>query len=332
MTSSRWGWGISLNKGAAMELHKAGFKAMGSRCELQLYGPKKRAQAIAGKAVALVRELEKKYSRYRDDSVTSRINKAAGSGEFIEVDEETAGLLDFAEVLYQQSDGLFDITSGILRQAWDFKSNRRPDAQLLAQLLPRVGWPRVEWQSPWIRLPDVGMELDFGGYVKEYTADKVADLCRDLGINHGLVNLGGDIHLLGPHPDGSPWQVGIQNPRRTNGAIASISLTEGAIATSGDYERYMIIDGVRYCHLLNPYSGASLQPRFASASVIGARCLIAGAFSTIALLKSPAEPEWLAEQGLPYLLIDTQLRLHGTLEAMNPSIHRPHTQQAHATL
>lgn len=315
-----------------MELHKAGFKAMGSRCELQLYAQKTHAQAVAGEAIALVRELEKKYSRYRDDSVTSRINGAAGSGEFVEVDEETAGLLDFAGVMYQQSDGLFDITSGILRQAWDFKSNRHPDERLLAALLPRVGWPRVEWQSPWIRLPEAGMELDFGGYVKEYTADKVADLCRGLGINHGLVNLGGDIHLLGPHPDGTPWQVGIQNPRRATGAIATIALTEGAIATSGDYERYMIIDGVRYCHLLNPHSGASLQPGYASASVIGARCLIAGAFSTIALLKSRAEPDWLAEQGLPYLLIDTQLRLSGTLEATSPSIHRPHTQHAYAPL
>lgn len=314
------------------DLHKVSFKAMGSRCELQLYATAKRAQTVASEAINRVRALEAKYSRYQADSVTTRINNAAGTGEFVEVDEETAGLLDFAQTLHQQSGGLFDITSGILRQAWDFKSNRLPDEEQLAELLPRIGWFRVEWQSPRIRLPEAGMELDFGGYVKEYTADRVADLCRELGVAHGLVNLGGDIHLLGPHPDGSPWHVGIQNPRHTHDAIASIALTEGAIATSGDYERYMLIDGVRHCHLLNPYSGASLQPRYASASVVGARCLIAGSFSTIALLRSPTEPHWLAEQGVPYLLIDTELRLHGTLAAVNPLINQPQTQPAHAAL
>lgn len=159
------------------------------------------------------------------------------------------------------------------------------------------------------------MELDFGGYVKEYTADCVADLCRASGIEHGLVNLGGDIHVIGPHPDGSPWQVGIQHPRDPNAAIARIPLAQGAIATSGDYERYMMLEGTRYCHLLHPITGHSLHPAFASISVVAARCLIAGSFTTIALLKSPEEPQWLSEQGLPYLTTDQQLQLGGSLDA-----------------
>lgn len=324
-----------------MNLHRINFKAMGSRCELQLYGSERQAQATAWQAIEQVRALEKKYSRYRSDSVTSIINASAGTGEAIEVDQETAALLDYAQVLHQQSDGLFDITSGILRQAWDFKSKRVPHQRELDKLLPNIGWQHVEWQAPKIRLPREGMELDFGGYVKEYTADKVADLCRTLGIEHGLVNLGGDIHLLGPHPDGSPWQVGIQNPRpvsetRIGEAIATIELTEGAIATSGDYERFMLVDGVRHCHLLNPVTGQSLQPRYASASVVGARCLIAGSFTTIALLKSQEQPHWLAEQGLPHLLIDQQLRLHGSLEASaavpGPSRIHKKTQSLYATV
>lgn len=323
---------MSSSNAAVMELYSIGFKAMGSRCELQLYAAKQQAQTVATQAVDLVRALEKKYSRYRAESVTSRINAAAGIGEPVAVDTETAALLDYADTLYQQSGGLFDITSGILRQAWDFKSNRLPTPEQLTRLLPRIGWHQVEWEAPHIHLPIKGMELDFGGYVKEYTADRVADLCRSEGIEHGLVNLGGDLHVVGPHPDGSPWRVGIQNPRCPERAIATIALCEGAIATSGDYERYMLVDGVRYCHLLNPLTGESLQPAYASASVIGARCLIAGSFSTIALLKSRAEPHWLAEQGLPYLLIDQQLHLQGTLETGDPRVHYPPAQQLSAAV
>lgn len=299
---------------ATPQLHSAVFKAMGSRCEIQLYGPEATAKTVADRAVERVRALEAKYSRYRADNVTARINAAAGSSQAIEVDPETAALLDYAAVLHEQSDGLFDITSGVLRKAWDFKAERLPTEEQIATLLPLIGWSRVEWQAPFVRLPEAGMELDFGGYVKEYTADCVADLCRASGIEHGLVNLGGDIHVIGPHPDGSPWQVGIQHPRQPNSAIARIPLAQGAIATSGDYERYMMVDGTRYCHLLHPATGHSLHPAFASISVVAARCLIAGSFTTIALLKSPEEPQWLSEQGLPYLTTDQQLQLGGSLD------------------
>ncbi len=302
---------------AKHNLHSAAFKAMGSRCEIQLYGPEATARTVAARAVERVRALESKYSRYRSDSVTSRINAAAGSDDAVEVDPETAALLDYAATLHEQSDGLFDITSGVLRKAWDFKAEQLPTDQQIAELLPLIGWSKVNWQSPFVRLPQTGMELDFGGYVKEYTADCVADLCHSAGIENGMVNLGGDIHVIGPHPDGTPWQVGIQHPREPNAAIARIPLAQGAIATSGDYERYMVVNGTRYCHLLHPATGRSVHPAFASVSVVAARCLIAGSFTTIALLKSPEEPDWLSEQGLPYLTTDQQLRLGGSLETGN---------------
>lgn len=299
---------------ATPPLHRAAFNAMGSRCEVQLYGPEATAKAVAARAVERVRALEAKYSRYRSDSVTSRINAAAGTGKAVEVDAETAALLDYAATLFEQSDGLFDITSGVLRKAWDFKAEQLPSEEQIAALAPLIGWAKVDWQAPFVRLPQAGMELDFGGYVKEYTADCVADLCRSAGIENGMVNLGGDIHVIGPHPDGTPWQVGIQHPRKPDVAIARIPLAQGAIATSGDYERYMVVNGIRYCHLLHPSTGHSLHPAFASVSVVAARCLIAGSFTTIALLKSPEDPNWLSEQGLPYLTTDQQLRLGGSME------------------
>lgn len=293
-----------------MKLHSINFKAMGSPCELQLYLEDSKASSIGQQIKDLIYYYEAKYSRYQSSSVTSRINASAGI-EAIELDEETAKLIDYAAVLHQQSDGLFDITSGILRRAWDFKSQSLPASQQLEELLPKIGWEKVQWNSPEIYLPHAGMEIDFGGYVKEYTADVVADFCLENGIHHGLINLGGDIHVLGPHPDGSPWRVGIQHPRQINKAIASVDIPQGAIATSGDYERFMVINGIRYSHLLNPFTGQSIQPRYASVSIIAARCLIAGSFSTIALLKSVDEPDWLNAVELPHLIVDQEMNLSG---------------------
>ena len=300
-----------------MQLHSISFKAMGSRCELKLYLPKKKASQIGQQIIAFVKQLEAKYSRYQEASITSKINAAAGQTNPVALDEETARLIDYAAILHQQSDGLFDITSGILRRVWNFKSNQIPSEDEIAQLLPLIGWQQVEWQTPFIRLPQTGMEIDFGGYVKEYIADAAASLCLEKGVEHGLINLGGDIHVIGPHPDGSPWQIGIQHPRKPHTAIATIDISQGAITTSGDYERFMMINGTRYSHLLNPFSGQSIQPFYASASVIAPQCIVAGSFSTLALLKSPTEPQWLQEVGLPYFTVDQHMQIAGTIATDN---------------
>ena len=156
---------------------------MGSPCELKFYASQKDdAQGIASDAIAEINRLEKKYSRYRDDSVTTAINLSAGNKHGIEIDDETARLLDYAQVGFEQSDGLFDITSGILRQVWDFRSNTIPTQSDIERILPLIGWDKLEWNSPRLRLPLFGMELDFGGYVKEYTADVTANYCAKAGI------------------------------------------------------------------------------------------------------------------------------------------------------
>jgi thiamine biosynthesis lipoprotein len=295
-----------------MQLFRYPFKVMGSPCELQLYAS---AQSQADAAAALAQRellrLETAYSRFRDDSLATRINRSAGSAQGIEVDAETAGLLDYAQQAWQQSDGLFDITSGVLRQVWDFKSQRLPAQAQIDAMLPRIGWQRLRWERPRLWLPR-GMELDFGGYVKEYAADSAARVCREAGIRHGLVELGGDIALVGPHPDGRPWEVGIRNPRAPEKAIARIPLAQGAIASSGDYERYMNIGGHRYCHILNPKTGWPVQG-LAGVSVVAEQCLIAGTASTVAMLKGEVEgPDWLAELGLTWLCIRPDGSLRGT--------------------
>jgi thiamine biosynthesis lipoprotein len=286
-----------------MSLHTESFLAMGSPCELRLYAADAAlAQRAFAAARAVIGQLEQRYSRYRSDSLTTRVNAAAGSDERIAVDEETAGLLDYAATAHAESGGRFDLTSGVLRRAWDFRSGRLPEPSAIAALLPLVGWSQVHWQRPWLALPRAGMELDFGGLVKEYAADAAARACQEAGIAHGLVELGGDLAVIGPHPDGSPWRVGVRHPRRVGEALAVVELSSGGIASSGDYERYLVVDGQRYAHLLDPRTGWPVQG-MAAVSVLAPSCLIAGTASSIAMLHGLEARAWLARLGLPHLAI-----------------------------
>ena len=289
--------------------HLIEFSAMASRCSIRLAGVETAlAGAWADQAIAEVRRIEAKYSRYRADSVVSHLNAAAGQPGGIEVDDETAGLIGFAAALHRASDGLFDITSGVLRRAWDFRSARLPDRADVQALLPLVGWQRVEWDGVSLRLPRAGMELDFGGFGKEYAADRAASLLQSLGATSGIVNLGGDLRVLGPQPDGQPWRIGIAHPRRLGEVIASLPLTEGALATSGDYERYLVVDGRRYCHLLDPRSGWPVS-HWQSVSVSAPACLAAGAISSIAMLMEAKAADFLRQQGATWMAVDADGRL-----------------------
>lgn len=291
-------------------LQRFSFKSMGGPCELLMSGaPDELAEAF-NRVVVEVNRLEQKYSRYRDDSLTSKINRSAGSGEAVAVDEETRHLLEYADTAFVQSDGLFDITAGVFRQVWDFKSGQLPEQKALEVVLQCVGWDKVVKRENTITLPVSGMELDFGGYVKEYAADAAASVCREFGIRHGLVDLAGDLAVIGSPVQGGAWPVGIRDPRNPSCAIATVNIHQGGLASSGDYERYMLVNGRRYCHLLNPKTGWPVET-MASVSVIADQCLVAGTATTIAMLKGCDEGlAWLNELGLPYLAIDQDLCLH----------------------
>ena len=287
---------------------------MGSPCELRLYSENKiSVKNVAETTIKEVKRLEVKYSRYRDDSITSKINLSAGNENGIDVDQETTLLLNYAQVGYEQSDGLFDITSGILRQAWDFRSNKLPTQKEIDALLPLIGWGKLSWSPPRLCLPLKGMQLDFGGYVKEYAADVACNVCRENGIQYGLVNLGGDICIIGPHPNGDAWKVGIRHPRNPLEPMSFVLLTHGGLASSGDYERFMMVDGVRYAHILNPKSGWPVCS-LASTSVCAEQCVVAGTSSTIAMLKGEQEGVvWLEQLGLPYMCMNQEQKVFGTL-------------------
>ena len=269
------------------------------------------AHAAHAATVAECARLDAKYSHYRNDSLLARL--ARMDGELVEVDEETANLLDFAAALHAQSDGLFDITTGALTRVWDAQRGRLPTADEIAQARQVSGWQRVQWHRPSLRLTARGMRLDLGGLVKEYAADRCAQLCRDAGIDSGVVDLGGDLALIGPHRDGSSWLVGIKAPRAPGRSAARIALPRGGLATSGDYERALIVDGRRYSHIVDPRDGSPVQS-FASVSVVADSCLIAGAAATLAMLLGVARGgAYLRELGLPHLCIEDSGNVSGDI-------------------
>lgn len=301
------------------------FSAMASPCSLQMDGRDERVmRQAATEAMAEVQRIEHKFSRYRQDSVISRINRSAGL-DAVETDAETSGLLEFAQSLWELSDGLFDITSGVLRHAWDFKNAKLPEPATLQALLARVGWQQVAWHGSQVRLQLPGMELDFGGFGKEYAADRAAAMLHSHGIAHALVNLGGDLHALGarglPELEGAPWQIEIQHPRPDpsppSAPLALLPLARGGLATSGDYERFFVQHGQRYCHILNPRTGWPVS-HWQSVSVLAGNTTSAGALSTIAMLKGPDAPAWLQAQDVRYLAVQ-----HDGQVVRNTTAHEP---------
>jgi len=293
------------------------FHAMGSPCRIQAERHTPPAERAIEAAIAEVRRIEQKYSRYRPDSIVTLVNGRAGSGQATELDTETCDLIDFAVAAHAASGGGFDLTTGVLRRAWDFRAGRLPDPGALAELMPLVGWQQVAWQRPVLKLPRAGMELDFGGIGKEYAVDRAATLLAEAGIGAALVNLGGDLRAVGRRADGEPWRLGIAHPRETGKVLAGIALHEGALATSGDYERFFEIDGQRYCHILDPRSGWPAQG-WQSISVVAPACLAAGTITTIAMLLGEQALPFLSGQGVPFLAVDAAGRLtdeRGTLAA-----------------
>lgn len=277
------------------------FTAMGSHCEVQFFDESRiLAKQIARKLAAEAHRLEGKYSRYRKDSFVSQINAEAGSKHGTKIDSETKSLFDHAKSCYVESDGLFDITSGQLSRVWDFKSGKPPPQSQIDIALRNTGFSKLDWHKSRLNMPK-GMEIDFGGIVKEYAADTLASLARSLGSTSGLVNMGGDFAVIGPVPEDESWPIGIADPNQPDSVMATIALSQGGLASSGDYERFFLHDGVRYSHILNPKTGWP-SSGLRAVSVASNLCTIAGSIATIAMLKEEKDGIlWLKDSGLPYV-------------------------------
>ncbi len=275
------------------------FTAMASPCEILIRDvSESEAEQLASLAFSETMRIEKKFSRYRDDNIIYEINNS--DGRRVEVDEETAQLLHYAGQCFELSDGMFDITSGILRRAWTFKGGEAaPDQTLIDSLRRKVGWKKVEFDLIGITLAP-GMEIDLGGIGKEYAVDRVADMLLSELPRPIMVNFGGDIRSVAPEGDAQPWLVGIEDPSEEHRALGEIELSNGAIATSGDARRFCTYNGKRLGHILDPTTGWPVEGAPRSVTVIADFCIEAGFLSTMAMLHGPDAETFLNAQEVKY--------------------------------
>jgi thiamine biosynthesis lipoprotein len=278
------------------------FVAMASPCEVLMDdAPAAVAHQVLDAVAAEAWRIERKFSRYRGDSIVQRINQGAG-GE-LEVDEECANLLDFAATLTQLSGGAFDITSGVLRKAWTFDGGERvPSQEQIDSLLACVGWHKAEWRRPLLKL-QAGMQIDLGGIGKEYAVDAAA--ARVEAIAPGLsclINFGGDVAVRNARRDGKPWRVGIESCGRIGTAARVVQLSHGALATSGDSRRFVFRDGHRYSHILDARTGWPVRNAPHSVTVAADTCTQAGTLTTLAMLQGKDAEQLLKASGVQYWL------------------------------
>lgn len=273
----------------------ARFPAMGSPCEVLLESgvPRKAAERAAHLVADEAWRIEDKFSRYLAGNVIDRVNTAGGAP--VELDEETARLIEFSQTLYELSEGRFDITSGVLREVWTFDgSDNVPDESAVSAVLERVGWHRADWQFPVLSLP-AGMQIDLGGIGKEYAVDRCVELIRNAGAGQALVNFGGDLGVTGPPKRRKAWTIAVEG-RREAQADHLIELRQGAIATSGDARRFLLRNGVRYGHILDPRSGWPVRDAPSSVTVAADTCTQAGMLSTLAMLEGSGAEAFLGDQ------------------------------------
>lgn len=234
-------------------------------------------------AFATIGGLEKSLSFWTKDSEIAAIGKSAG-GAPVKVSRATIDVVDKALMIATKTNGAFDPTVGPLMRLWDFKKGIMPTQAQIREKLPLVGYDMVmvNGSASTVSLKKKGMAFDTGGIAKGYASDRAAETLKAMGIKAGLISVAGDIRAFGLKPDGTPWRVGIKNPRSKNKddeIMAVVELHDMAISTSGDYERFFFRDGVRYHHIMNPKTGQPARG-FISVSIIAPEAVLTDGFST----------------------------------------------------
>ncbi len=277
---------------------KGSFMAMASPCDVLMdVKNESLAQDILDAIANEAWRIEDKFSRYKKDNIVFQINHS--NDKTVVVDDEVTRLLNFSDELFELSDGLFDVTSGVLRQVWKFDgSDNLPEKKDVKKILKKIGWQKVSREGNKITLPK-GMEIDLGGIGKEYAVDRCVQVAKQKTQESVLINFGGDLAVTTARKNKMFWSVG-RLITGSDEAYGLFQLYRGAIATSGDAHRYLLKEGVRYSHILNPKTGWSVTDAPHTVSVAAATCIEAGMMSTLAMLQGGNAQEFLKLQEVDY--------------------------------
>ena len=238
------------------------------------------SQELMDQAVERCNYFEQHFSRTVEGSDIWNINNAAG--EPVEVAQETADIITRSLEYCRESDGLFDITIGAVSSLWDFVEGVKPSDKAIKEAVKHIDYTGVVVDGTTVTLRDPAAMLDLGGTAKGYIADDLKRLFTEAGCVSGVLNLGGHVCLVGTKPDGSDWNVGVQDPNDEAGdTIASIKCKDVSVVTSGLYERqFKAGDGKTYYHILDPKTGYPVKTDLLSSSVVGADSLQCDAYAT----------------------------------------------------
>jgi thiamine biosynthesis lipoprotein len=218
-----------------------------------------KAKTAVDAAFKELERLERLLNYYSESSEVSLINKNAGINP-VKVSKETIEIIDKAIYVSENTEGAFDITMGPVIALWDFQKKALPDDRMVKEKLKLVGYKNIaiNKDDSTVFIKKKEAEINMGGIIKGYAADKAVEVLKNSGIKSGIVAIAGDIKTFGTRPDGEFWKLGIQNPRqkgKNDEILAAVELSDMAISTSGDYERFFEKNGMRYHHLLNPKTG-----------------------------------------------------------------------------
>lgn len=255
-----------------------------------------------------------KIDFYSSESELASVNNSAGIKP-VRVSDDTFDLMQKAVEVAKVSDGAFDPTIGPVIRLWDFHEKKKPADHEVQRLLPLVNYRNIviDRNEGTVFLRRKGMLVDLGGIAKGFCGNLAARQLKQQGIQSGLVAIAGDITAFGTKPDGTPWQIGIRNPRQTgekDALMATLGMLNRSISTSGDYERYFIEAGVRYHHLLDPKTGFPSNASM-SASVISDAGYLSDAISTAMFILGPERGLRLAAQlGVDAIIVDAGKRIH----------------------
>lgn len=261
------------------------------------------------KAVAEISRIEQLFSTFKPDSATNLINDNAGLKP-VAVDREVIDLVQRSLRISRLTQGAFDISYGSIdKSLWNFDQTMTalPDVATAKEMVRLINYNNiiVDELHNTIFLKEKGMRIGFGGIGKGYAAEKAKQLLMSLGVENGIVNASGDLTTWGVQPDGQPWTVGIAHPDKATTPFSTLNISNMAIATSGNYEKYIIINGEKYSHTINPRTGLPVKG-IKSVTVICLNAELADAMATPLMIMGLEAGLYLINQmkGIEYIIID----------------------------
>ncbi len=297
-------------------IHKKVLRLMGNRFELSVVSDNEQwANECIDAAITEISRIEKLLTTYRDDSQTNKINASAGIAP-VKVDKEVLDLIERSLKISSLTQGAFDITYGSIdKSLWNFDKQMTalPDEKTAKELVRLINYKNVllDKENNTVFLKEKGMRIGFGGIGKGYAAEKAKQLLKEKGVQSGIVNAAGDLTTWGTQPSGKPWTIGIADPEAARHAFSSFNITDIAVATSGNYEKFVVINGKKYSHTIDPKTGLPVSG-IKSVTIINQNAEIADAMATPVMIMGIKVGLDMVNQikGLACIIIDDQNKIY----------------------